>query len=670
MKNLQFSQRAVPVAILLLCGIAFGPFIAHLGYYWDDWSLVMAANLKGDFWEFFTYNRPFSAWTYAVTFPILGLTPLNWHLFAEGMWALTVLAFWGMLIQLWPTRKKENAAMALLFAVHPAYLLHPIAVTLSQQYLTYLPFFLSMGAMLAAIRNPRRFWPLTILALATNFIHAFTMEYFWGLELLRPVLIWLIWTETVANRQERAIRTLKTWLPYLVVTGAAVLWRMFFVKLAATGDPNELVMISEILNNPISGSRQFLQRVVNDFVHLLFVRWYETVQLAWFDLGDRFFLFVWGVAGSVGLTLAFFFKRMREAETDRGNGVLIGVGLFAMFLGGMSAWAVGRQLTAGLYADRYALPPLLGAVMFMVGVIGWGVRASVKPYVLAALLSLSVATQLRVQSEYRWDWVDQKRSFWQLSWRAPGLADHTAVMSDGSLFRYTGGYLTGTALNVLYPPYPGETEDVSYWFFELDEGYFRYLQDMKAGPFPMLDEMRQYRFAGTSQEIVLVYYAPEEGNCLWVIREADQFKQELPALIQEAIPLSNLARILPEAGAPPITQVFGAEPAHTWCYFYQKAELARQQEDWAAIVALAKERAAQGFSPNNRLEWLPFVEAFAHTGDWEQALELSVDALKYSKSTRNLFCPVWRGFEQEGLEAPAGVFAEAYERLECEGGGE
>ena len=45
--------------------------------------------------------------------------------------------------------------------------------------------------------------------------------------------------------------------------------------------------------------------------------------------------------------------------------------------------------------------------------------------------------------------------------------------------------------------------------------------------------------------------------------------------------------------APP----FATEPGHTWCYFYEKAELARQIQDWDQIVALGSEAAEKELRP-------------------------------------------------------------------------
>ncbi|HLF90003.1 MAG TPA: hypothetical protein VI451_13725 [Anaerolineales bacterium] len=667
LKNLRFSIRSVPIAIFLLCSLTFGPLITQLGFYWDDWAVTLVRRLNGDYWEFYAYNRPASAWTQAFFAPFLGISPLNWHLFAELIWVLTAIACWWMLHQLWPGRKRETLAMALLFAVHPIFLLHPISVAFSQQYLTFLPFLISFGTMLAALRKPERFWIWTVMGIVTALIHSLTMEYFWGLELARPFLIWIVLSEKDQERQAKVLQMLKTWLPYLAVLCAVVIWRMFFVTLLED-DPNELVLLNTLISEPISGVLRLAQTLVNDFVYITIIRWTETVKLEWFNFQDRFSLFAWGMAVIVGTGVIVFFNRFGEESTPHGQRQVIGLGFFALLVGELAVWLPGRSVTVGLYADRFSLPALLGVVILTVGLIGAVVRPRLQHVLLAILLGLSVSNHLRVQNDYRWDWVNQRRAYWQMYWRAPGLADHTAMLSDGSLFRYTGGYLTGAALNVLYTPYPGEPEDVSYWFFELDQGYFNYLPEMIAGHYPLKDDMRQYSFSGTSQEGVLVYYAPNQGNCLWVIRETDQYNPDLPALIKEAIPLSNLNQIMLESSHVPNADVFGKEPAHTWCYFYEKAELARQQDDWAGIVSLAEESAAQGFSPNNRIEWLPFVEAFAYTGDWERAIDLSVDALNYSKSTRNLFCPIWRGFEREGLDAPAGTFAEVYGRLECEGG--
>jgi len=75
--GLNFSPRSVPLLFLLLTIVAFGLLIPFLGFYFDDWPVIWLTKTGANFWEFYRYDRPFSAWTYVVTTPILGTTP--WH---------------------------------------------------------------------------------------------------------------------------------------------------------------------------------------------------------------------------------------------------------------------------------------------------------------------------------------------------------------------------------------------------------------------------------------------------------------------------------------------------------------------------------------------------------------------------------------------------------------
>jgi hypothetical protein len=67
-----------------------------VGLFWDDWPIVLAARLQGvsAFWEYYRLERPFSAWTYVVTIPILGTTPLVWNIFTLLLRWLTVVGMW------------------------------------------------------------------------------------------------------------------------------------------------------------------------------------------------------------------------------------------------------------------------------------------------------------------------------------------------------------------------------------------------------------------------------------------------------------------------------------------------------------------------------------------------------------------------------------------------
>ena len=84
-------------------------------------------------------------------------------------------------------------------------------------------------------------------------------------------------------------------------------------------------------------------------------------------------------------------------------------------------------------------------------------------------------------------------------------------------------------------------------------------------------------------------------------------------------PSSNIEDVLtgvPGPAAP--TRFFGAEPPHGWCYYYQKATLARQQNDWKTVASLGEKALADGFYPSDKIEWMPFLQAYVTLGQKEK----------------------------------------------------
>jgi len=83
-----------------------------------------------------------------------------------------------------------------------------------------------------------------------------------------------------------------------------------------------------------------------------------------------------------------------------------------------------------------------------------------------------------------------------------------------------------------------------------------------------------------------------------------------------------------EPHTPPAV-VFGTEPPHGWCYYYEKADLARQRGDWDQVWNLGDQALDKGFAPQDAIEWVPFLQAYAMAGDVDRLTEMaSVIALE------------------------------------------
>ena len=87
------------------------------------------------------------------------------------------------------------------------------------------------------------------LSVLTEIVHVFSMEYFWGFELIRPYLIWKSIPLSLGTRK-RMINTFIAWIPYLVIFIAAIIWRFKFAQIAEE-DPNSLRFFSELFSAPL-----------------------------------------------------------------------------------------------------------------------------------------------------------------------------------------------------------------------------------------------------------------------------------------------------------------------------------------------------------------------------------------------------------------------------------
>jgi hypothetical protein len=143
-------------------------------------------------------------------------------------------------------------------------------------------------------------------------------------------------------------------------------------------------------------------------------------------------------------------------------------------------------------------------------------------------------------------------------------------------------------------------------------------------------------------------FSKTEYACLHVIdSEHPEYSQEDDRVILQVGAASEIDRIDSTSEFNPIPRkdLFGKEPTHDWCYYYQKAQLARQQRNWEMAAQLGDEAIAAGYSPNDPMEWLVFMQAYAYTinGNYDVALaEVKVDEYTLGQA-----CQVFSSYTDE-----------------------
>jgi hypothetical protein len=287
---------------------------------------------------------------------------------------------------------------------------------------------------------------------------------------------------------------------------------------------------------------------------------------------------------------------------------------------------------------------MIGGSLFVAGLLElvFG-NSRFKVYTVALIVALGIGQQFYTANDFRRDWQRQQEIFWQMTWRMPGLEPGTVILTHELPLKYETDMGLTAPLNWVYAPgYAGG--DLPYALLytrtRLDGVSLPVLEPGQTVSF----EYRTVEFRGSTSQAVTILVPP--NACLHVLDSVyaggDTYERQ-PRFLRDAIPLSNPDRILTHAKPPEIPSgLFGKEPPHEWCYYYEKAELARQIGDWRTVATLGDQARAQGYVPGDALEWLPFIEASVLTGNYQTAREISNLAYRDDSRPRKGLCYTWQ----------------------------
>jgi hypothetical protein len=426
----------------------------------------------------------------------------------------------------------------------------------------------------------------------------------------------------------------------LAIFVAWSIWRLFLLKLPSEPYPLGLG------NNLLAAFAQLIQVAIRDWIYVFVITWSETVQPSLFTLAARVDWLAWGIAAGSALVLGFLLfiyhrvlplPKGLESEDRRfaKQGILLG--LVAFFAGMLPIWMIGETIAQADYNQRYILVAMFGAAVFLVSLITYLIPLERNRLILiTVLVSLAIGSHIRHANAFRLDWETQRNFYWQLFWRAPAIESGTALISFERLTPWTGEPLLGDALNTLYPPQAAPPAG-DLWDFELTRT--QTAESIRNGEI-LTNDYRGLTFSMGTPDDLFFYYKPTDG-CLWVLNPIDTDNAYLPFENRDLVSFSSPANILPESGQSPDTNIFGAEPVHVWCYYFEKADLARQQAKWQDVIAFMEVAQESGLGPNVGIEWLPLLEAYGMTDNWPAAQDLSLTIHRMHTRNDSMVCATW-----------------------------
>jgi hypothetical protein len=601
-----------------------------LGFYRDDWYQLWAGLTLGprSIVTLFSIDRPVMGYTYAATFYALRDSALAWQLYALFLrWLGAMGALW-LFRRLWPGRPLITTSAALLFLVYPGFLQQPNANTFSNHLVSYTAAVLSLAATAEALAQPRG-WRrplLTMFAVAGALTCWLTYEYMIGLEVLRYVLIARAAAAASGRLDRRWLgRVAVLCAPYTITMLAFLYWRLVVFQAGRQGVDFGLVLSmyeSSLLRTLLERASTLLGDFVEASVFGWLVPGYD--RLSQLDVEKVAIGLVPAVVAIVAY-LRFARGWKDPLPGSPGPATPSDPVRDLTLLGGLTTLAslapvvlLDREVRWSSAFDRYTLHATLGLAMLTVGVIWAVVRARLRPAALAVILGLSVLSHQANAAHWARFWDEQRQLWWQLAWRAPGLQPGTVLVVNLPSQRYFEDYEVWAPANLIYAPGDG-TPDLAAQVIEEETA-----RKVRLG----LKETRYMRvLIGIPRDYAstLAVDWPSRDSCVHVLA-AGQPENAVTSgsLMRSIAEHSSEALVLPNANtARPPERIFGPEPARGWCWYYQRASLARQQSDWARVMDLGEHARADGVAPSDLSEWMPFFQAYLNSGYTEQAEQVA-----------------------------------------------
>jgi hypothetical protein len=654
----RLSSRIHPAYLLLAVAVAaYGLLLGQMGFYWDELPMSWIRYELGPqaMTRYFSTNRPIWGMLYQVTTRMLPQIPIYWQVFCLFWRWLAALIVWAIARNLWPARRQLAVVVALCFLVYPGF---------NQQWTSYLysHFFIvlccllgSFLCMIWSVRHPRWYWHLSAAGMLLSGLNLWMMEYFYTLELFRPFLaLRLVPTEGSRSWRTRARRILVIWAPYLAVLVLNLLWRLFVFN----NQIYQPTLIAKLRAAPLSALAELGGSVLSQEYAVTISAWAQVFHLPSLAVdGPRTAAVYAAVVLLVALLVALLIPADRKgvAATRRASWWPIGLGFVATITAGGPFWLTGLEATTAYPANRFTLPFMLGVSLVLAGLLEL-ISPRVRVGLVVALISLAAGRQMLWAESYAHDWAQQKSMFWQMLWRAPGIAPHTIVlMNEGALPLYADNSLTG-ALNWIYDPSnrSGGLDYVLFYPTSRLDGTLHGLGPDQPITYDFISEV----FSGNTNQAASFYYQPP--GCLRLldpIIDAENHLIPEVSLMRDAARLSSSAWILADESAR-MPRIYGPEPAHGWCYYFERAQLAAQFRDWDQVVSLGDRAFGLQDYPNDPVERFVFIEGYANTGNWDRALELSTASFKVSKAyVAPLLCRLWNRIERSTAGTPEGTAA-------------
>ena len=616
--------------LIIISGLVYLPNIGQLTYYRDDWTYAYDAHIGGaDIYKIkFIIDRPVRGYFFALYHTIFGAQPFPYHIGAY-IWRLVGAfgALWLFNI-LWHRQRFANFCMALLFLIYPGFLWWPAGIEyqpmIASAGLQILSIVFTLLAIQSAHTQKRVF--LWGVSLFSGWVALLLVDYAIGMEVFRILCVFLHVSQSnpgLSVSKKIGIASRVSIIP-LAVPLLFVFWKVFIFH-GERKTTDIAYQLSFVVNAPLETILLWGKYLWISTLSSVILPWWTPLQryLSSFDQRYAIYAYLFAAANMLWLWICYYVI----SRTDKVNGPnmssnrgwhaeAIIVGFFGMIFGLLPIVIANRYFAFNAFS-HYGLPASLAAVVFVVGLCRVFTSNFANIVVISLLVGLSTFTHHALVTNVIKEEKTIQEFWWQVYWRAPSLKEGTLLVVNYPALNYGGdvGMVMGPA-NFMYFPSQvmgGRLVDYALGAVELSD---ENIQNIIEGTMKKSSQYRSHK-AFLNFKNVLVLTQPSIDSCVHVIdnRWSESSSLDTDQIIS-ILPYSDTGRIDLENSVPaPLEFIFGSEISYSWCYYYERADLARQQGDWQTVATIGSEAIEAGYVPKDLVEWLPFIEAYAVIGD-------------------------------------------------------
>lgn len=615
------------LVLIAVSALAYLPLINRIGYSHDDWYLMAIAQTDGPqvFHEIFSVDRPLRAFVMIPAYRLFGSNPLYYHISAFVFRVAGALALLWLLQMLWPRESITTTLMSLLFLIYPGFLSQPNAIDYQSHIIGLAAALLSIALTIKAILSENRVLKILFHAssIFLGWFYLGQMEWYIGIEFFRWICVFLMSSRAQGTIIQKVERTIRWGYPALAVPFVFLLWRLLFFT-SERGATDVDIQFEQVKLYPLQTIYHWALQVIQDLFDVTLSAWVTPFSQL---MG---YIQVWGgviALIAAGLILIAIHKlkeydsQYEPSQPNLYHEALI-VGLLTIIGGLIPIAMVNRDVSFPSFS-RYSLISSIGVTIFIVALLMHLKGSIVRSGIAIGLCLISIMTHHANTVKFAQETAGSNMFWWQVSWRVPQFSKNTTLIVNYPEAGIEEDYFVWGPASLIYYPEKQNPRSIQPGLYAavLNKDTVLKILRRERQEFDNRKNIITYK----NYRNILILTQPTKTSCVHTIDGSrPEYSRNEWDSIRVIGTYSEMEHVLAdETSHTPPAIVFGPEPPHNWCYFYEKADLARQRGNWDEVISLATEAFDKGLAPGDAIEWMPFLQAYASVGDVNRLTELA-----------------------------------------------